>query len=56
MACFRQLPSNGPRDKKAALNRAALYCLSYVLIVDVWLATHCHFPVDISSQVSVQRS
>src|SRR5208282_2440933 len=31
-------------------------CVSYILIVEPWLATHCHFPPDISIQVSVQRS
>src|SRR5260370_3075862 len=28
----------------------------YILIVELWLATHCHFPSDIFIQVSVQRS
>src|ERR1039458_3314578 len=31
-------------------------CVSYILIGEPWLATHCHFPPDISIQVSVQRS
>src|ERR1017187_2420362 len=31
-------------------------CVPYILIGDPWLATHCHFPPDISIQVSVQRS
>jgi hypothetical protein len=28
----------------------------YIFIVELWLATHCHFPPDISIHVSVQRS
>jgi len=31
-------------------------CVPYILIGEPWLATHCHFPSDISIQVSVQRS
>src|ERR1019366_5092081 len=31
-------------------------CVPYILIVEPWLTTHCHFPPYISIQVSVQRS
>jgi hypothetical protein len=29
---------------------------TYFLMGEVWLATHCHWPLGIFTQVSVQRS
>src|ERR1035437_8737045 len=64
-AWLRQLScSHLPRDakEKPPKHRAAVAsdpiacCVPYILTVEPWLATHCHFPPDISTQVSVQRS